>query len=100
MKIIFQVEVIGERYLINRRHINFQVTSGWDFVFGPQTILYSTAPKATFYNISLIGLKSLWQAYLIKVDSQGCQSTCKEAGRGLAQFFVPWARDLKQATLR
>ncbi|KAG1705468.1 GPI inositol-deacylase [Nymphon striatum] len=83
-----KVEVIGERYPKHRRHINFHITGGWDFLFAPQIVLYSTAPKATFYNISLVGLRSLWQAYIVKVESKGCQKPCKGPGKGLAQLIA------------
>ncbi|KAG1705471.1 GPI inositol-deacylase [Nymphon striatum] len=94
-----KVEVIGERYPKHRRHINFHITGGWDFLFAPQIVLYSTAPKATFYNISLVGLRSLWQAYIVKVESKGCQKPCKGPGKGLAQLVIPWSQNLRQAAL-
>uniref|UniRef100_T1IRN3 GPI inositol-deacylase n=1 Tax=Strigamia maritima TaxID=126957 RepID=T1IRN3_STRMM len=83
-----RVEIFSEVYGPDDRHLDFNVP------YMPYNLLFTmlkvekTARNAVFYNITLVGFNTLWQAYSVKVTPL-CKR-CKNNFTSVMRFYVPW----------
>uniref|UniRef100_A0A6B0VES5 GPI inositol-deacylase n=1 Tax=Ixodes ricinus TaxID=34613 RepID=A0A6B0VES5_IXORI len=95
-----RVVVVGERYKRSLRTRRLEVPSALSSFFGPPSTLLSVplTEGAAFYNLTLSGLRHLWQAYDVTLASKVCRAGTK--GEGIVRFVVPWSQEDRFFTIK